>query len=184
MTTDKPEVVAHMSPVFGEVVSQQEYAGWEHDALRNPDTEYGNRYKDKTLEYSEPLIRLSDYETLQAKCRILESELATVKKVAYGNMDLLNECEQLRKDAEFGRSVLSKREPGKVYGCHCDLEEGMEPDGCVIDSGERHNCVYAKDISAKEQCEYWRVIASDAAGFTLGPVSDGGMDPRDRGRES
>src|SRR5690606_7503899 len=33
------------------------------------------------------------------------------------------ECEKLRKDAEFGRSVLSKREPGKVYGCHCDLEE-------------------------------------------------------------
>ena|SRR5690606_1708815 len=73
------------------------------------------------------------------------------------------ECEKLRKDAEFGRSVLSKREPGKVYGCHCDLEEGMQPDGCVIDSGERHHCIYAKDISIKEQCEYWRVIASDAA---------------------
>lgn len=73
------------------------------------------------------------------------------------------ECEKLRKDAEFGRSILSKREPGKVYGCHCDLEEGMEPDGCVIDSGERHNCIYAKDISVKEQCNHWRVIAIDAA---------------------
>lgn len=73
------------------------------------------------------------------------------------------ECEELRKDAEFGRSVLSKREPGKVYGCHCDLEEGMEPDGCVIDSGERHNCIHAKDIPVKDQCSHWAVIATDAA---------------------
>lgn len=92
-----------------------------------------------TMLGGEQLVRLGDYEALQA------------------------ECEKLRKDAEFGRSVLSKREPGKVYGCHCDLEEGMEPDGCVIDSGERHHCIYAKDISVKEQCEYWRVIAKDSA---------------------
>lgn len=72
------------------------------------------------------------------------------------------ECEKLRKDAEFGRSVLTKREPGKAYGCHCDIDEGVEPDGCVIDSGERHYCIYAKNISVKERCEYWRVIASDA----------------------
>lgn len=33
------------------------------------------------------LIRLSDYEKLQAEHQILESELSTVKKVAYGNND-------------------------------------------------------------------------------------------------
>lgn len=74
---------------------------------------------------------------------------------------LQTECEVLRKDAEFGRSVLSKREPGKVYGCHCDLEEGMEPDGCVIDSNERHDCLYAAHIEVKEQCKYWKIIATD-----------------------
>lgn len=88
---------------------------------------------------------------------------ATILTLLDENEALQAECEGLRKDAEFGRSILSKREPGKAYGCHCDLEEGMEPDGCVIDSGERHNCLYAKDISVKEQCSYWRVIASDAA---------------------
>lgn len=127
------------------------------------------------------LIRLSDYEALQAECEELGKELAETELRALkfihrcnahvelyqelrGERDhLQTECEKLRKDAEFGRSVLAKREPGKAYGCHCDLDDGMEPDGCVIDSGERHNCIYAKDISVKEQCEYWRVIVSDAA---------------------
>lgn len=84
------------------------------------------------------LIRLSDYEALAA------------------------ECEKLREDAERWRAISQKRELGKKYGCHCDLDEGMEPDGCVIDSGERHNCIYAKTIEVKEQCEYWRVIVTDS----------------------
>src|SRR5690554_3146 len=108
-------------------------------ATFDPMCVFGSR-EPQGLEASySPVVMLSDYEALQA------------------------ECEKLRKDAEFGRSVLAKREPGKVYGCHCDLDEGMEPDSCVIDSGERNHCVYAKSIEVKEQCEYWRVIAKDSA---------------------
>lgn len=47
---------------------------------------------------------------------------------------------------------------GLKFGCHCDLEEGMEPDGCVIDEGLLRNCVYAKPNMVKEQCEYWKPI--------------------------
>lgn len=118
-----------------------------------------------------------DFPDTVEKVKELQSALDAHKasRIAYasefplgadGTPDVGNIHENIRllkKDAEFGRSVLAKREPGKVYGCHCDLEEGMEPDGCVIDSGERHNCIHAKDISVKEQCEYWRVITSDAA---------------------
>lgn len=93
-----------------------------------------NKPADNSGEY----VRLSDYERLQA------------------------ELESLKEYAELGKAVQQKREPGKRYGCHCDLDEGMEPDGCVIDEGSPHHCIYAKHISAKEQCEYWRVIASDA----------------------
>lgn len=121
-------------------------------------------------------------ETQQAECEKLKSELDSHKaaRIAYasefpldkdGNPDvgsihqnirtLKAECDQLRKDAEFGRSVLTKREPGKKYGCHCDLEEGMEPDGCVIDINERHNCIHAAHIDVKEQCKYWTIIATD-----------------------
>ena len=47
------------------------------------------------------------------------------------------------------------------YGCHLDLfalPKGAEPDGCVLDDGDRHSCIYTKDISCKEQCPYWRRI--------------------------
>lgn len=48
--------------------------------------------------------------------------------------------------------------PQLRYGCHCDLEPHMTPDGCVIDDNERYNCIYAKHIDRKEQCEYWRIV--------------------------
>jgi len=44
------------------------------------------------------------------------------------------------------------------WGCHCDLEPGMEPDGCVIDDGRSGDCVYASKNAVKQQCEYWRPI--------------------------
>jgi len=44
------------------------------------------------------------------------------------------------------------------YGCHVDLDPGMEPDGCVIDEGRLQDCIYAKPEMRKEQCKYWRVI--------------------------
>lgn len=44
------------------------------------------------------------------------------------------------------------------YGCHCDLEEGMEPDGCVLDYGKPDECVYARLRGSKDKCEYWKPI--------------------------
>ena len=48
------------------------------------------------------------------------------------------------------------------YGCHCDLEEGMEPDGCVIDAGRPDECVRAtillRENKSKTDCEYWRPV--------------------------
>lgn len=44
------------------------------------------------------------------------------------------------------------------YGCHCDLEEGMEPDGCVLDYGKPEDCVYARLRDSKDKCEYWKPI--------------------------
>lgn len=79
MTTNKPEVVAVMYQDGG-VLTKQE-CGIAFDTCCKVET---------------PLIRLSDYEALQAEYRMLESELATVKRVAYRNVDLLDECEELR----------------------------------------------------------------------------------------
>lgn len=44
------------------------------------------------------------------------------------------------------------------WGCHCDIEEGMEPDGCVLDEGTPQNCVYARTAGIKAKCEYWRPV--------------------------
>lgn len=44
-----------------------------------------------------------------------------------------------------------------IYGCHLDLEDGQEPDDCVIDSGRHSDCTYAKPGMRREQCPYWRV---------------------------
>jgi hypothetical protein len=43
-----------------------------------------------------------------------------------------------------------------TYGCHCDLEEGQEPDGCVIDSGDYNDCIFAYEDMKKEDCKYWK----------------------------
>ena len=50
------------------------------------------------------------------------------------------------------------------YGCHVDLEEGQEPDDCVIDSGHLNDCSYAKKGMRKEQCEYWQICKPREAG--------------------
>jgi len=55
------------------------------------------------------------------------------------------------------------------FGCHCDLDPGMEPDGCVIDEHRLDDCVYArlltKDGKSRDDCQYWKpiVFVKDAA---------------------
>lgn len=61
-------------------------------------------------------------------------------------------------DAADAIAQWCKNLPELKYGCYCDLKDHMEPDGCVIDDGEIHNCVYAQEDMRKEQCEYWRPI--------------------------
>lgn len=46
------------------------------------------------------------------------------------------------------------------WGCHCDLEDGQEPDGCVLDDGRPQDCVYAGRTGAtKAECQYWQPVA-------------------------
>jgi hypothetical protein len=63
---------------------------------------------------------------------------------------LIAEVERLR--AELAPSATVK------YGCHCDLEPEMEPDGCVIGTSHASDCRYAHRHAAKESCEYWQPI--------------------------
>jgi hypothetical protein len=57
------------------------------------------------------------------------------------------------------RAALAQPVP---HGCHVDLEEGMEPDECVLDEGSPNKCIYARRLlregKDKTACEYWKPI--------------------------
>lgn len=55
---------------------------------------------------------------------------------------------------------------GVLFGCHVDLADDEEPDGCVIDYGEPLDCVFGffahgRPRRSKWTCKYWRPV--DAA---------------------
>lgn len=61
-----------------------------------------------------------------------------------------------------GEAVLwsIEQELKEKWGCHCDLEEGQEPDGCVIDEGRPSECFFAQRLlnagKGRDDCEEWR----------------------------
>ena len=61
-------------------------------------------------------------------------------------------------DAADTVAQMSKNLAKVQYGCHVDLEPGQRPDGCVIDTGRLHDCIYANPGMRKEQCEYWKTV--------------------------
>lgn len=67
-------------------------------------------------------------------------------------------------DAADAVKQLTPRLGEVKYGCHVDLEycHGCEPDGCVIDTGDLDDCIYAKPGMRKEQCKYWRIVTGIA----------------------
>ncbi len=63
---------------------------------------------------------------------------------------------------KFLRGVGFEFKSPEKYGCHCDLEEGMEPDACVMDCGDDADCIFAEQLRKqnkdKTSCKYWRLI--------------------------
>ena len=72
------------------------------------------------------------------------------------------DCVEIAKNA-ISAGILPY--PPVKYGCHCDLEEGAHPDGCLIDENKPHFCIFAEDLLQKgkgrNDCEYWRPIPMD-----------------------
>ncbi len=63
------------------------------------------------------------------------------------------------------------------YGCHCDLEPGMDPDGCVFDEGQGRidDCARARALVAegkgRDACAEWRPVAVLGRPSDLRPMS-------------
>lgn len=103
------------------------------------------------------MLKLSDLPKLDQRQDSLNDQLADLRRVAnrLGMYDAADAMTQLFKAHADGRLR---------YGCHIDLDPGMEPDGCVIDEGLHGNCVHAKVGMRKEQCDYWRLVTPRAEG--------------------
>jgi hypothetical protein len=61
---------------------------------------------------------------------------------------------------------------GVRYGCHVDLLDGEEPDGCGVDFGAYEDCTYGtykdgKPRRTKWTCKYWRPVSA-----ALQPATD------------
>ena len=105
--------------------------------------------------------------------RLLEEkrQLISALDAAVDLMDKEGEATPLKfKTAITINAALAKitkscaPEPVK-YGCHCEIEamdDGFEPDACVIDGGNINDCIYAvklqREGKGKLDCEYWKPI--------------------------
>ena len=93
---------------------------------------------------------LADLPTRPQRQDSMKEQLADLRLVA-NRLGMYDAADAIRQLFETDGFETVK------YGCHCDLEDSMEPDGCVIDEGRHQDCIYAKKGMRKEQCEYWRV---------------------------
>lgn len=63
---------------------------------------------------------------------------------------------------EWNGDEWTKPEPPTRYGCHCDIEPGDEPDGCVLDYKRPEDCRLAMALVAegksREDCLEWRPV--------------------------
>lgn len=75
------------------------------------------------------------------------------------------------------REALDGQEPTVRYGCHCDLEPGANPDGCVLDYDRPEDCIHAPALVAagqgREACHEWRPVTFERpnAKVTGGPLA-------------
>lgn len=68
-------------------------------------------------------------------------------------------------EADMSNTARFKREEqvsGVRYGCHVDLSDEQEPDGCVLDYGAPQDCTHAHRLRSREGCRYWRAVISES----------------------
>lgn len=97
--------------------------------------------------------------------RDLISDGQTLKsRYAADKLNGQREIQRLRAELAVARSALTKAdiEFGTKHGCHCDLEEGAEPDDCVFEHNAVSDCRLAMDLQrrgkGRDDCHEWRPV--------------------------
>jgi hypothetical protein len=83
---------------------------------------------------------------------------AQVVKLAAENARLEREVERLNEKIADIKAACWEGKQQVKYGCHCDLQPGQTPDGCVIDDNMPGLCDHAGKFLRKEECPEWRPI--------------------------
>jgi NTP pyrophosphatase (non-canonical NTP hydrolase) len=67
-----------------------------------------------------------------------------------------------RRTAEKLATFRAWHQSADGYACHCDLEPDDNPDGCVFDGGQIHDCAVAVKLkkagAGRNDCTYWRPL--------------------------
>lgn len=103
------------------------------------------------------MINLKDLPILPQRQDSLAAQLSDLRDVA-NRLGLHDASDALRQ--AFGET-MRLADTRIRYGCHCDIEPGQEPDGCVIDEGRPQDCIYAPKAGRRERCEYWRIVVKE-----------------------
>jgi hypothetical protein len=83
---------------------------------------------------------------------------AQITKLVQENQRLERENVRLQKLIDDPCGLLARAKQQVRYGCHCDLQPGQTPDGCVIDDNMPGLCDHAGKFLRKEECPEWRPI--------------------------
>lgn len=85
--------------------------------------------------------------------KFIRETLINSRRMIFWNDDI---ADQVRENIDAAVLMID----GQKFGCHCDIEameDGFEPDGCVIDEGRPQDCIYAS-CGDKWKCREWRPI--------------------------
>lgn len=82
---------------------------------------------------------------------------------ALGRRDEVETADFHAATGEFCDELAKFLEPTPLeHGCHCELDPGMKPDGCVLDEGRPEQCLHAKGLvetgKGRDDCSFWRPI--------------------------
>lgn len=94
------------------------------------------------------------------RVNLMSSENAKALMAMVGEKAPAELVEALRETADGDALVVANQ--AKAFGCHCDLEPWMKPDGCVLDESRAEDCTSARPLLAagkdKWHCNDWRVV--------------------------